>query len=43
MKDSISGLTTVESRLCGYLRSETIFNINHRALADTEFHVLGKG
>ena len=43
MKDSISGLTTVGSRLCGYLCSETIFNINHRALVATEFQVLGKG
>ena len=28
-KDSTSGLTTVEKRLCGYFCSETIFNLSH--------------
>ena len=37
-KDSTSGLTTVENRLCGYFCSETIFNLCHRVLT-----VLGKG
>ena len=43
MKDSTSGLTTVENRLCGYFCSETIFNLSHRVLTDTEIKVLEKG
>ena len=43
MKDSTSGLTTVENRLCGYFCSETIFNLSHRVLTDAEIKVLGKG
>ena len=42
-KDSTSGLTTVENRLCGYFCSETIFNLSHRVLTDAEIKVLGKG
>ena len=43
MKDSTSGLTTVENRLCGYFCSEAIFNLSHRVLTDTEIKVLEKG
>ena len=43
MKDSTSGLTTVENRLCGYFCSETIFNLSHRVLTDTEIKVLERG
>ena len=42
IKDSTSGLTTVENRLCGYFCSETIFNLSHRVLTDTEIKVLEK-
>ena len=42
MKDSTSGLTTVENR-CGYFCSETIFNLSHQVLTDTEIKVLEKG
>ena len=42
-KDSTSGLTTVEKRLRGYFCSETIFNLSHRVLTDTEIKVLEKG
>ena len=43
MKDSTSGLTTVENRLCGYFCSDTIFNLSHRVLTNAEIKVLGKG
>ena len=43
MKDSTSGLTTVENTLCGYFCSETIFNLSHGMLTDTETKVLEKG
>ena len=36
MKDSTSGLTTVENRLCGYFCSETIFSLSHRVLTINE-------
>ena len=32
MKDTVSGLTTVENRLYGYFCSEAIFNLTHRVL-----------
>ena len=43
MKDSTSGLTIVENRLCGYFCSETIFNLSDRVLTDIERKVLEKG
>ena len=43
MKDSTSGLITFENRLCGYFCSETIVNLSHRVLTDTEIKVLEKG
>ena len=43
MKDSTSGLTTVENRLFGYFCLETIFNLSHRVLTNTEINVLEKG
>ena len=42
-RDSTSGLTTTENRLCRYFCSETIFNLSHRMLADTEIKGLEKG
>ena len=42
MKDSTSGLTTAENRLCEYFWLETIFNLSHRVLTDTEIKVLEK-
>ena len=42
-KDSTSVLTTVENRLCGYLCPETIFNLRHRVLTNTQIKVLEKG
>ena len=36
MKDSRSGLTTVEDRLCRYFCSETIFNLSQRVLTGAE-------
>ena len=39
MKDSTSGLITVGNRLCGYFCSETIANLSHRVLTDTEIKV----
>ena len=42
-RDSTSGLTTTENRLCGYFCSETIFNLSHRMLAETEIKGLEKG
>ena len=42
MKDSKSGLTTVENRLCGYFCSETIFNLSHQVLTNIETKVLEK-
>ena len=43
MKDSTSGLTTVENRLCGYFCSETIFNLSHLVLKDAEIKISEKG
>ena len=36
MKDSTSGLTTFENRLCGYFCSETIFSLSHQVLTINE-------
>ena len=43
MKDTTFGLTTVENRFCEQFCSETILNLSHRVLTDTEIKVLKKG
>ena len=41
--DSTSGLTTFENRSCGSFCSETIFNLHHGVLTNTEIKVLERG
>ena len=43
IKDSTSGLTTVENRLCGYFCSETISNLSYQVLIDADIKTLEKG
>ena len=40
---NINAKVTSEGRICGYFCSDTVFNLSHRVITETEIKVLEKG